>query len=88
MHRCALGEAAAWLAADSNRTRGEFVLLVDGAAVAAAADPAAALRMLEILLRELPLKQAVQLAAEITGGARNALYQPRAGTLERSPTPA
>ena len=75
VHRCALGEAGAWLAADSNRTRGEFVLLVDGAAAAAEAEQAAALRTLEILLRELPLKQAVQLAAEISGGARNVLYR-------------
>ena len=30
--------------------------------------------MLEILLRDLPLKQAVQLAAEITGAKKNALY--------------
>jgi 16S rRNA (cytidine1402-2'-O)-methyltransferase len=85
VHRCVLGEAAAWLAADSNRTRGEFVLLVDGAAVAAEADQAAALRMLGILLRELPLKQAVQLAAEISGGARNELYR-RALELKESAT--
>ena len=74
VHRCTLGEAADWLAGDDNRRRGEFVLLVEGAAVAVEAELAAATRILEILLRELPLKQAVQLAAEITGGARNALY--------------
>ena len=75
VHRCTLGEAGAWLAADSNRRRGEFVVLVDGAAAAVEADQAAALRTLEILLRELSLKQAVQLAAEISGGARNELYR-------------
>jgi 16S rRNA (cytidine1402-2'-O)-methyltransferase len=73
VHRCSLGAAADWLAADSNRTRGEFVLLVDAAAADVPGTDAAR-RTLEILLRELPLKQAVQLAAEITGGARNALY--------------
>jgi 16S rRNA (cytidine1402-2'-O)-methyltransferase len=36
--------------------------------------PAAALRTLDLLLAELPLKQAVALAAAITGSARNALY--------------
>ena len=75
IHACNLGTAAAWLAADANRIKGEFVLLVEGAPEAAAADAGAAHRALEILLRELPLKQAVKLAAQIGGGRRNELYQ-------------
>lgn len=75
IHACALGDAGAWLAADANRLRGEFVLLVEGAAGpdAAAADDAR--RVLGILVRDLPLKQAVQLAVEISGGKRNELYR-------------
>ena len=75
IHTCTLGTAAAWLAADANRIKGEFVLLVEGAPEAAAADAGAGPRALEILLRELPLKQAVKLAAQIGGGGRNELYQ-------------
>lgn len=75
IHTCKLGTAAAWLAADANRIKGEFVLLVEGAPEAAAADAGRAQRALEILLRELPLKQAVKLAAQIGGGGRNELYQ-------------
>jgi len=74
VHRCTLADAPAWLAADANRTRGEFVLLIEGMERDVAAGRDAALRTLEILLRELPLSQAVQLAAEITGCARNELY--------------
>lgn len=74
IHTCKLGEAAAWLAAVANRTKGEFVLLVEGAGEPGAAGAGAAQRVLEILLRELPLKQAVKLAAEISGGKRNELY--------------
>ena len=73
IHTCRLGDAAAWLAADGNRTKGEFVLLVEGAADVDGAGDAAP-RVLEILLRELPLKQAVKLAAELSGGKRNDLY--------------
>ena len=83
IHRCTLGEAAAWFAADANRMRGEFVLLVDAAEPADTANDEAAVRTLEILLRELPLKQAVQLAVEISGGARNTLYR-RALELKKS----
>lgn len=76
IHRTTLGEAGAWLEADANRQRGEFVLLVEGAATQAAAEvDAGALRVLQLLLAELPLKQAVKLATEITGAKKNALYQ-------------
>ena len=77
IHRCPLGEAPAWLASDSNRQRGEFVLLVAGAPEAVQDEemPAEALRVLQILLRDLPVKQASSLAAEITGANRKRLYQ-------------
>jgi len=70
------GELPAWLAADANRSRGEFVLVVhaDAANPSPAADDAAE-RLLRVLLRELPLKQAVALAVELSGAPRNALYQ-------------
>lgn len=73
-HACTLGEARAWLEADANRQRGEFVLVV--APPPAAPDGAAAdeARVLRLLLAELPLRQAVSLAAAITGARRNALY--------------
>jgi 16S rRNA (cytidine1402-2'-O)-methyltransferase len=75
IHHCRLGEAAAWLAADANRSKGEFVLLIEGAPQASAADAGAAQRVLEILLRELPLKTAVRLTAELSAGKRNELYK-------------
>ena len=66
----------AWLAEDDNRLRGEFVLVLHAqVAVEAAGLPTATLRTLRVLLRDLPLKQAVALAAEITGAPRNALYE-------------
>ena len=74
---CGAAELPAWLAADANRERGEFVLVLHALPAASAAvdelSPAT-LHTLQVLLRELPLKQAVALAAEITGTARNALY--------------
>ena len=78
VHTAAAATLPAWLAEDGNRARGEFVLVLHAQAAApAAADalPADALRTLGVLLRELPLKQAVALAAELSGSPRNALYQ-------------
>ena len=64
-----------WLAADANRVRGEFVLVVHAEAATVNTDEAAQHdRTLKTLLAELPLKQAVALAAELTGAPRNALY--------------
>ena len=65
----------AWLAADAQRQRGEFALILHPAAAdSSGASDAQADRILTLLLAELPLKTAVRLAAEISGGARNALY--------------
>ncbi len=63
----------AWLAADAQRLRGEFALVLHGAPHAAPADDG--LRVLKLLLAELPVKTAVKLAAEISGGSRNELYE-------------
>ncbi len=67
----------AWLAASAHRTRGEFVLMVHPRALEAAPDgiDASTARTLDLLLSELPLKTAVRLCAEITGQARNTLYE-------------
>ena len=75
VHVCRLDEAMAWLEQNENHVRGEFVLLVEGDAGPAPDQDAGAQRVLEILLQELPLKQAVGLAAEITGMKKNALYE-------------
>ena len=65
-------ELPAWLAGAPQRTRGEFVVLLHPAATAG--DAGEGLRVLRLLLQELPVKTAVRLAAEITGEPRNALY--------------
>jgi len=71
--RVPLREARAWAEADPDRQRGEFVLLIEGRPVerAPALDPRA---VLETLLAQLPLKQAVALAVSLTGQRRNDLY--------------
>jgi 16S rRNA (cytidine1402-2'-O)-methyltransferase len=74
IHTCDLDEAAAWLAADPDRVRGEFVLMIEGAQRNQDATKAEAKRTLQILLEELPVKQAAALAARITGGRKNELY--------------
>ena len=75
IHRCTLAEAMDWLNADANNQRGEFVLLVSGAVAREEGLDAEAERVLALLLKELPLKQAVQLAVQITGVSKNELYQ-------------
>jgi 16S rRNA (cytidine1402-2'-O)-methyltransferase len=76
IHSCRLDEALNWLEADPNQQRGEFVILVEGAPAIDEHDiDHESQHTLEILLRELPLKQAVKLAAEISGAKKNALYE-------------
>lgn len=74
IHRCALADAPAWLAADANRMKGEYVVLVEGASHQPGED-AEAERVLRILLESCSVKQAATLAAQITGAKKNALYE-------------
>ncbi len=74
IHRCPLSEALAWVKADPNRERGEFVVLVEGAVLETDAQDVEAERILQILLAECSVKQAANLAAQITGRKKNALY--------------
>lgn len=71
----ALADAPAWLAADANRTRGEFVVVVHPPECETSADDAEALRVLDILAGELPPTLAAKLAAKITGRTKAELYQ-------------
>ncbi len=75
IHRCPLSEAAAWLAADRHREKGEYVILLEGAAPDADGESIEARRVLTILLESCSVKQAAQLAAQLTGQKKNALYQ-------------
>jgi 16S rRNA (cytidine1402-2'-O)-methyltransferase len=84
MHACTLGEARQWLAADEHRTRGEFVLIVEGAADEDD-DSDRVRHVLELLLAEVPLKQAVALAVRITGAKKNELYALALEMKKRAP---
>ncbi|WP_207883747.1 16S rRNA (cytidine(1402)-2'-O)-methyltransferase [Pseudomonas sp. 30_B] len=72
-----LGELREFVAADSNQQRGECVLLVAGKPAPEGDEvvDAQTLRVLDLLLAELPVKRAAALAAEITGARKNQLYQ-------------
>ena len=78
--RMPLADAAAWVAGDPNRERGEFVLLVDAPpapdkdAPAATVLSAGALRWLGALCAELPPARAARVVAAMTGESRDLLY--------------
>ncbi len=85
IHACPLTEATAWLKTDPNRQKGEFVLIVSGAAASQQGDLTEAERVLELLLAEgLPVKQAARLSMAITGASRNELYRLALAWKERA----
>jgi 16S rRNA (cytidine1402-2'-O)-methyltransferase len=70
-----LGELAAWVAQDAKQQLGEMVVLVHGlGAHEAEAAGEEGGRILRILMKELPVRQAAALAAEISGRKKNELY--------------
>lgn len=75
-----------WLDGAPARSRGEFVVLLHP--TPPTDDHGDALRVLRLLMQELPLKSAVRLAAEITGAPRNALYDTALEWKRESADPA
>jgi 16S rRNA (cytidine1402-2'-O)-methyltransferase len=67
--------APAWMRAEANRQRGEFVLIVSGAPEKDKQDRAGWEATLEHLLGELPLAQAVRITCALTGARRKAVYE-------------
>ena len=77
-----LRDAPAWLAADPNHVRGEFVVIVHPPAAAVAMVDSEAMRVLDVLLGALPPTLAAKLASQITGRSKAELYKM---TLARKP---
>ena len=75
IHNATLTELSTWLCADTNQQKGEFVILVQGSMLEHSSESEIeAQRIVQILMAELPVKQAAALAAQITGLKKNALY--------------
>jgi 16S rRNA (cytidine1402-2'-O)-methyltransferase len=77
VRRDSLGGLRDWIASDSDRCRGEFVIGVHGAPeqVDFSSFTADTTRLLESLLAELSVSRAVAVAADVTGFKKNALYK-------------
>ena len=69
------GEMLDWLNQDTNHCRGEFVLMVAGASKEQDALSVEAINTLTLLKKELPLKKAAAITAEIHNLKKNDLYK-------------
>ena len=68
-----LGGLIDWMESDPDQGKGEFVVVIAGAGDQRA-DRAELVALLKVLLKSLSLKQAVQIATELTGAGRNQIY--------------
>ena len=80
LHRSSVVDAPAWIDADPDRQRGEFVLIIEAphatdAQLQAQAQAVSDDALLVPLLAELPLAQAVRIAVAQSGAPKNRLYQ-------------
>ena len=74
-----------WLLEDPNRTKGEMVLIVEGKPKSENNEEISpqAVKALELITEELPLKKAAAIVAELYGYKKNALYQFGLAHLEK-----
>lgn len=70
-----VAQVAQWVNEDANQQKGEFVLMIEGfAGLSQDKSDKQARSLLEILLAELSIKQAVRLACKLSGQKKNKLY--------------
>lgn len=69
-----LSELLQFVKSDANQRRGEIVLMVAGADEITHQEDSGVQRILSILLESLPLKQAVEIATQLTGTKKNDIY--------------
>ncbi|CAA6802187.1 MAG: rRNA small subunit methyltransferase I [uncultured Thiotrichaceae bacterium] len=77
-YRGSVSDLLTQLEGDENMRKGEFVVMVAGVGKTGEESEQTALdtaRLLEILVDELPVKQAATIAAKLTGQAKNSLYR-------------
>ncbi|MDU8924772.1 16S rRNA (cytidine(1402)-2'-O)-methyltransferase [Pasteurellaceae bacterium LIM206] len=71
-----VGNLRRWLAQDANRTKGEMVLIIEGKPKCEQETVSPqAIKALKLISRELPLKKAAAIVAELYGYKKNMLYQ-------------
>jgi 16S rRNA (cytidine1402-2'-O)-methyltransferase len=78
IHSLKAGEIAAWLPTATHMDQGEFVIAVSGFVrdeQSTHSSSIASDTLLKKLLMHLPLKTAVALTSELTGGAKNEIYE-------------
>lgn len=78
IYRGTAGELVEQMVTDTNMSRGEFVVVIEGKVMTEDQEQLSALRadgILAVLLEELPVKQAAAIAARLTGLPKNQLYK-------------
>lgn len=76
IHGDTLGSLIEWLKQDNNRIKGEIVLVVEGNSSEPDSELSPqAIKLLQLLSDELPLKKAAAIVAETFGYKKNELYQ-------------
>jgi len=70
-----LAELPVWLEGDHNQQKGEFVIVLEGVQEEKDTQAIGLEQVLSVLLEDLPVKQASQLAAKITGIKKNQVYK-------------
>ncbi|MFZ7155622.1 16S rRNA (cytidine(1402)-2'-O)-methyltransferase [Avibacterium avium] len=76
IHGDEVGALRQWVSEDPNRSKGEMVLIVEGNVNSEAESfSPEAIKALTLIAKELPLKKAAAIVAELYGYKKNALYQ-------------